>query len=352
MDEGDNRMCWICYSRDGVSDIGEDGQEGDEWVAPCRCCGGTKWVHRTCILGWIDKRQNGNVRYQVSCSQCGERYRLKSTPLLPGGVVFFLEAGHTIVDRVMTIVGVYEVAIAGYSVLFGFGVLTMVGVVGLSETGAFFDVYFTPFFSEVVSKESLWTKEFFGVVSNFIVKILVGVPLATLSVLSSGYRKLFWLNLLLPMVVLFDGRSTPKLPGVFSYEAALFMLPAGVFLYRRLQRSIPRVVCRFLGVSFTDEELEKEKSADALPSVSEAFDDDSAFRVSAVSAAKTLFFPFVSSAVGFLLFRNTGLRRLYRAILGGVVLAVGRDVAVTLRGCNAIYFRKNRAVLCREEKER
>ncbi|CAL1161848.1 unnamed protein product [Cladocopium goreaui] len=54
------------------------GQADDELIAPCRCAGSGRWVHRECLDTWRASGQN--PRAFTHCCACGFRYKLvKST---------------------------------------------------------------------------------------------------------------------------------------------------------------------------------------------------------------------------------------------------------------------------------
>jgi len=57
----DSPRCWIC--RDG----------GQELVAPCKCSGSMKWVHRKCLARW--RRTARNPRNFTHCRHCDFRFR-------------------------------------------------------------------------------------------------------------------------------------------------------------------------------------------------------------------------------------------------------------------------------------
>lgn len=61
----DFRMCRICLESDAPAD--------DPLIAPCRCAGSMKWVHRKCLNEW---RAQEKVPLAFShCPQCKFQYR-------------------------------------------------------------------------------------------------------------------------------------------------------------------------------------------------------------------------------------------------------------------------------------
>ncbi len=52
-------------------------ENDDNLLSPCRCKGHIKYVHKKCLLKWIDsKRENFNNSYE--CEICKTRYNIKS----------------------------------------------------------------------------------------------------------------------------------------------------------------------------------------------------------------------------------------------------------------------------------
>ncbi|KAL7668072.1 hypothetical protein ACOME3_008790 [Neoechinorhynchus agilis] len=72
-DVGNERTCWVCLGTD-LDD------PAAEWVSPCRCSGGTKWVHTSCLHQWIDEKQAGNASLKVKCPQCKTEYDIAFPP--------------------------------------------------------------------------------------------------------------------------------------------------------------------------------------------------------------------------------------------------------------------------------
>lgn len=73
------KQCWVCFGTP------EDDEDVCEWISPCHCCGGTKWVHQTCLQLWIDEKQKMSSSVPVTCPQCQFAYLIKypsSNPLL------------------------------------------------------------------------------------------------------------------------------------------------------------------------------------------------------------------------------------------------------------------------------
>ncbi|GAA5954970.1 hypothetical protein JCM8115_005583 [Rhodotorula mucilaginosa] len=96
-DSDDDRTCRICFA----SGDDEDGR----LIAPCRCSGTARYVHQGCLRSWREAdRKNSFYR----CTQCGEKYRFRSS-----GIASFL--GHRYAAPLVTLV---ILLIGGY--VFGF----------------------------------------------------------------------------------------------------------------------------------------------------------------------------------------------------------------------------------------
>lgn len=57
----------------------DDFEEGDGFVAPCKCSGSMAWVHRRCLRIWRNKSPRRDSFYQ--CEQCFTPYKFKHTTL-------------------------------------------------------------------------------------------------------------------------------------------------------------------------------------------------------------------------------------------------------------------------------
>uniref|UniRef100_A0A914HZV0 Triokinase/FMN cyclase n=1 Tax=Globodera rostochiensis TaxID=31243 RepID=A0A914HZV0_GLORO len=56
------RFCKICYETEA---------ESDDWLHPCKCSGTIKWVHRKCLVYWLE---NAPSQQQIQCSMCKYYY--------------------------------------------------------------------------------------------------------------------------------------------------------------------------------------------------------------------------------------------------------------------------------------
>ncbi|KAL3077901.1 hypothetical protein niasHS_013430 [Heterodera schachtii] len=56
------RFCKICY---------ETESHGDDWLHPCKCSGTIKWVHRKCLIYWLE---NAPFQQRIQCSMCKYNY--------------------------------------------------------------------------------------------------------------------------------------------------------------------------------------------------------------------------------------------------------------------------------------
>lgn len=59
----DEKQCWICLQ-----------SGGDQLIAPCRCTGSMKWVHRACLNKW--RVDSANPRNFTHCRHCNFQFRM------------------------------------------------------------------------------------------------------------------------------------------------------------------------------------------------------------------------------------------------------------------------------------
>ncbi|KAI1711602.1 RING-variant domain-containing protein [Ditylenchus destructor] len=58
------KFCKICYGADADAD--------GSWVTPCKCSGTIKWVHKKCLLRWVD---SAPLLQKSQCNACRYEYR-------------------------------------------------------------------------------------------------------------------------------------------------------------------------------------------------------------------------------------------------------------------------------------
>ncbi|CAD5215271.1 unnamed protein product [Bursaphelenchus xylophilus] len=63
-DQAAQRTCKICY--------GIEEEKIDIWMAPCKCSGSIKWVHKDCMTKWID---TAPFVQQNQCNTCRFPYK-------------------------------------------------------------------------------------------------------------------------------------------------------------------------------------------------------------------------------------------------------------------------------------
>lgn len=70
----DDSICRFCWT-------GADDEEGGELLAPCRCTGTVKYIHRRCLGNWQrTQRSQGAFRKSYRCDICKQRYRVRRAP--------------------------------------------------------------------------------------------------------------------------------------------------------------------------------------------------------------------------------------------------------------------------------
>ena len=64
----DERICRICLDSDNQ----------DNLISPCRCKGTSEFVHKECIMNWININDSENVENTKRCNQCTYQYKFKN----------------------------------------------------------------------------------------------------------------------------------------------------------------------------------------------------------------------------------------------------------------------------------
>ena len=59
----EKKICRICYNEN----------EQNNLINPCKCKGTMKWVHKKCLLKWLD------ISKKTNCQQCKYKFKLKET---------------------------------------------------------------------------------------------------------------------------------------------------------------------------------------------------------------------------------------------------------------------------------
>lgn len=64
-----DKICRICYD--------DTESKKNPLIYPCNCCGTTKWIHKECLLKWIETSDN------LNCPQCKYKYVIKKKRKYP-----------------------------------------------------------------------------------------------------------------------------------------------------------------------------------------------------------------------------------------------------------------------------
>lgn len=99
-DEDDEEfLCRFCWQP-------ADEDRGGELLAPCRCSGSVKYIHRRCLGAWQrTQRSQGALRKSYRCDICKERYHVRRAPFsgtqLPFGRLPTAEEGKELIYSVL-----------------------------------------------------------------------------------------------------------------------------------------------------------------------------------------------------------------------------------------------------------
>lgn len=340
------RQCWICYLEECPL---EDGFSFKElWVSPCLCHGTTKWVHKKCILEWIERRQNGNPLYNVSCSQCKHNYIVTQKMFINKYFRQILMFGRKISEKISIGFVICETVISVYSVCFFFGTITVFLCIGFKETLEFFYKYSHRlcFFLNQTKNEfsNGFSKEFFRIFSLFMMKIMVGIPLIPILLLSLCFWRLRWFYILVPIVVMYETQENISYQ---SYSFVLVCLPFYVIIYQKIKQIIPIFISKIIGCKYSEKEfLEEEVTPES--GFNEILDNEATLKISALSIAKVIAFPLVSSIVGFVLFQKTSVKYFHRTLFGGALFILSKDILFSIYKLDSIYSKTNRGIFCNQ----
>ncbi|BES89147.1 e3 ubiquitin-protein ligase [Nesidiocoris tenuis] len=118
-------QCWICYAT----------QEDDprlSWIKPCKCRGGTKWVHQTCLQSWIDQKLREDRKKSVACPQCKTEYLIHLPAM--GILVQLIDAVDNLFDHFSSLIVDCCVLASLYWSALTYGAMTVVYVGGHRST--------------------------------------------------------------------------------------------------------------------------------------------------------------------------------------------------------------------------
>lgn len=348
-DSGDDvRQCWICFSEETIpmssssSLMVRPSGDSEEWVRPCRCRGTTRWVHQHCLLSWIESLSASMVASKLQCPQCHTDYRLAQRYVMPRWILRSIDRMCELKEEILLYSTVSGAALGGYLVSLAYGTGTVVAVLGWEEIPRLVGLMrHAPY---------LWQRNL------AIFRATVGLPVISLYVLSLRFRGLAWLHPLLPMFLIEDVLSmsfrNPLSPSTLAcgvpIMADLYHLSSAHWVLPRLRHwLVPDLKADEMSDMDNDQPLSLLSQLDAsFESTSEATEERN-LKISITETAGTLLFPFVSAAVGYLIFGKLAPRMdsLQRSLLGGLAVVVGRDLIRTLRWYQNIVTQRSRRVL-------
>ena len=324
---GEKRQCWICFAEESVTFQ----SEGD-WVRPCKCRGTTRWVHQACLLSWLGSREEGSLLApSASCPQCHTTYRISEQRLLPLWALKVFDKAEGLMERTLLYASVGGVAAGSYLLSWAYGATALRAVLGRDEL-----LYLlTPIEG---TRMNVLTS----------LRIAVGIPLIPLYILSLRHPTLAWLHPFIPFLV-YNGPSSLRLfqwPPSRSTIAS--HLPFVILFYEEMVgRRILPAIRRYLAPQDADGHLEEESLVsvwDSFETADEAFEDHT-LKISVVGTTATLLLPFISSALGWMLFGRTRMDPFVRTLLGSAVVVSVRGALRTLTWYQRILSKSTRRVL-------
>ena len=125
------KQCWVCF---GTPE--DEGSEEEEWTSPCRCCGGTKWVHQSCLQLWIDEKQKMSSSVSVVCPQCQFAYRIQYPTSNP--IIFIYDMVERTITYFSPLVLAGVTATTLYWASFTYGIIAIAMAMGREQALEFF----------------------------------------------------------------------------------------------------------------------------------------------------------------------------------------------------------------------
>lgn len=122
------RQCWICL-----------GEEGTNWVRPCKCSGSTQWLHQDCLQNYIDEKQKSNQSLAgLHCPLCKTEYII----VMPSpGLLHILELYDAILSQ-SSALGTIVIAFGSiYWCAVSYGAFTVFQIYGPERARATFESF-------------------------------------------------------------------------------------------------------------------------------------------------------------------------------------------------------------------
>lgn len=301
-------------------------------------------MHQACLLDWMEVRQRtggssaaGAVGSgPIACPQCQYEYRLNEPYGLPRWLLRAMQSSSTALDRGLMYTALAGIAVTGYGALWGYGAGAYSATVGPQTARAFFRAHLGSGRADSV------------------VKVFLGVPLVTVSVLSVAFPSFSWAFPLLPPILyandVIEWTQWPPSPKLLS-----LLLPFSLFAYRWAEQHLPSMALEYMygrppqpapdtpsvsmGIS---QDLPQQESDDSI-----GLEDERAIKISVLSTTAALALPFAAASVGWMLpsGRYSRILPFHRALLGGALLVGLRDIIRGLAWYQRVLIRPYRKVL-------
>uniref|UniRef100_A0A1B6M3A6 E3 ubiquitin-protein ligase MARCHF5 n=1 Tax=Graphocephala atropunctata TaxID=36148 RepID=A0A1B6M3A6_9HEMI len=120
-----SRSCYICLAEEPEAEV-----DAAEWVSPCRCSGTMAWVHKGCILRWVQVQELESAG-PVNCPSCGTAFILTPGRSVVIRAIHFLQS--SFYPWVKMYVCTVMVILCLDSAFTTIGFFTLVQVYGLDE---------------------------------------------------------------------------------------------------------------------------------------------------------------------------------------------------------------------------
>lgn len=315
------------------------------------------------MLEWIHARMDAPRQAlqtpSVACPQCHTRYLLKDSFLIPRHLLAFLRGLRRWQARLVLLSAVGGVSAGIWLLAFGYGSAAFFMVLGPARAIDYFKYYSAPLLD--LARALIYDETLQGSPGSLLprlfqswLKLAVGMPLIPVALLSSHveYRSSL-LQIALP-AVLFDGPGSlslrfPPTPNLTALVLPLLFDGYQTLRARLFQRLVSnRTAWRHVGVDPRMGALERDVGQDEEEMEEEERIETTAryiLRLSEDSMSSLFLLPAASAALGWALFRSTGMHPFHRTCVGGGILLLASDMVSLLSQAHAQYLIQTRRVL-------
>ena len=96
--------CRVCLETDTIENL----------IAPCRCKGTQKYIHRHCLDSW---REAGDIRHYSKCNECRYDYKFTNSESLPNSIAHGAEVTLHILMYIVTTIAIVVLIVTEFHII-------------------------------------------------------------------------------------------------------------------------------------------------------------------------------------------------------------------------------------------